>query len=217
MEGTPKSLTARETSLAFQHAAKRGLDLLGALLGLLGLALLLPFLAAAIWLESPGGLIYRQERIGRGGKPFTLFKLRTMLRGCAEPAENELPGAENELFKRHQKLPAHPCYTRVGRWLSRASLDELPQLWNVLRGEMSLVGPRPCLPIQSELYGAHYAAYLSRRPGLTGLWQVSGRNNLPFEERARLDAEYAAAWSLALDLKILLRTIRVVLTQEGVW
>jgi lipopolysaccharide/colanic/teichoic acid biosynthesis glycosyltransferase len=200
---------------AWQSQVKRGFDILGGLIGLVGFALLLPFLAAAILLESRGPVIFRQVRIGRSGQPFTLYKLRSMYTGCDK--ESTPPGGQNETFRRHQKVPFNPCYTKVGRWLSRTSLDELPQFWNILRGDMSLVGPRPCLPNQILFYGEYIHEYQSVRPGLTGLWQVSGRNRLSFEERARLDAQYVRNQTLALDIRILIKTVWVVLSQDGVW
>ncbi len=202
-----------------EEALRRALDLF---LALLALALALPLLllvAAAVRLDSPGPVLFRQERLGRGGRPFRLLKFRTMRPG----AEMELPlllqddPARRLSWEQFGKLWQDPRLTRSGRFLRRFSLDELPQLVNVLRGEMSLVGPRPILPSQREAYGPAFEAYRRVRPGLTGLWQVQGRNLTSFAERARLDALYLERRSLRGDLIILLRTLPCVLRGEGAY
>jgi lipopolysaccharide/colanic/teichoic acid biosynthesis glycosyltransferase len=153
----------------------------------------------AIRLESPGHPIYRQRRIGRHGRPFEIYKLRTMVRGA------EFTGAGLAVQEGDDRI------TRVGAFLRRTSLDELPNLWNVLRGEMSIVGPRPALSYELEHYAPEHFDRFDVRPGLTGLWQVSGRNAIGFVGMLELDAEYARTTSLRLDAMILLRTPLAVL------
>ena len=203
------------------EVVKRGLDLaLGGALALLGLPAA-ALIALAIKMDSRGPVLYRQRRVGRGGKYFTLLKFRSMTVGANELRPELAPGNEagGHLFK----LRRDPRVTRVGAWLRRFSLDELPQLVNVLKGEMSLVGPRP-LPTQDvprELGATPYRLWLERRrsvaPGVTGLWQVSGRSDLAFEQMVRLDLFYVESWSLALDLQILARTLPAILRGAGAY
>lgn len=192
--------------------AKRILDIFGALAGL---ALTAP-LMAAIWLTlslGPAPAIFGQTRIGRGGLRFRCLKFRTMTPG-AEAALTALPAGVSAEWAAHQKLAEDPRVTRFGALLRRWGLDELPQLINVLKGEMSLVGPRPVIPPETPGYPADhayaashaFAAYRAVRPGLTGLWQVSGGAETPHAERVRLDQAYVRRWSLLLDLKIILAT-----------
>lgn len=194
---------------------KRSLDLLVAALALLVSLPLFGLLALLIRLDSPGPIVLRQERVGQGGRRFWCYKLRTMYRDAdqllaALQAHNESSGP---LFK----MRNDPRCTRVGRVIRRLSLDELPQLWNVLKGEMSLVGPRPPLAPEVAQYEAWQLRRLETKPGLTGLWQVSGRSDLAFEEMVMLDILYVDHWSLSLDLKILLRTITAVLAARGAY
>jgi len=184
---------------------KRALDVAGSLLGLLLGAPVLIAAIAAIRLETPGHPIYRQRRIGRDGKPFDLLKLRTMVHG-AEHVGAGLAVAEGD-----------PRITRVGAALRRSSLDELPNLLNVLRGEMSLVGPRPTVPVQVEQYTERQRGRLRVKPGITGWAQVNGRASLPWSERIELDLWYVEHQSLALDLRILARTLRMVGTGQGLY
>lgn len=203
-------------------AARRLLDVsVASLLGIV-LAPVLLAIAVAIRLDSRGPVLFRQTRLGRGQQPFTVLKFRTMTTGCDEAAHREYVRAliagrdggarADGLYK----LTGDPRVTRVGGWLRRWSLDELPQLWNVLQGDMALVGPRPVIPYELENYPESWRRRFAVKPGLTGLWQVSGRNERTYEEMVRFDVEYAERASLTLDLSILLRTIRVVLTREGV-
>lgn len=183
-----------------------------------GLALLLPFLVVVgilVRLESPGPAIYRQQRVGRHGHLFTMYKFRSM---CAS-AESERVHlvASNEADGVLFKIQQDPRVTRLGRWLRRTSMDEMPQLWNVLRGEMSLVGPRPALPEEVARYDADPRRRLVVKPGMTGLWQVSGRSDLSWAEAVRLDVRYVDNWSLGLDLAILVRTIRAVVGRRGAY
>lgn len=178
---------------------------------------LLAVIAVGVWRSSPGPILYSQPRVGRRGNPFRFYKFRSMVTNSDEFLTSFLesdPDAKSR-WEEFQKLEDDPRITRFGRFIRRSSLDELPQLWNVLKGDMSLVGPRPCMVDQRVLYGHHWAAYCAVRPGLTGLWQVSGRNKLPYQQRVALDLEYVKRWSPWLDIKILLRTVRVVLTGDG--
>ena len=178
----------------------------------------LPLLAAlcvAIRLETPGPALFRQERIGRDGVPFTMLKLRSM--GVAAEAERTGLTLENEKDGVLFKIQLDPRVTPLGRRLRRYSLDELPQLWNVVRGDMSLVGPRPALPGEVAQYDIDPRRRLVVKPGVTGLWQVSGRSDLSWSESVRLDLKYVDNWSLGLDLKILVRTVRAVLGHRGAY
>ena len=195
------------------YALKRTFDLVVATLLMIVLSPLLLALALAVRLSSRGPVIYRSTRPGIGGAPFDCFKFRTMRTGAEQLQADleEVNEASGALFKiRHD-----PRLTRVGRFLRRYSLDELPQLVNVLRGEMSLVGPRP-LPMRDfqRLEEWHKKRYLVM-PGITGLWQVSGRSDLNFDDLVRLDFVYLENWSISLDLTILLKTIPAVITRRG--
>lgn len=192
---------------------KRSLDIAGSLLGLIVLS---PFLlAVALWIkrDSPGGAFFGQVRAGRGAETFRCWKFRTMVEDAEEKrAELEhLSEGPGLLFK----LKDDPRVTRAGRTLRRYSLDELPQLWNVLKGEMSLVGPRPALPSEVEQYDDWVRNRLKVKPGMTGLWQVSGRAETSFADYVRYDLFYIQNWSLSLDLWILWRTLRAVTRAEG--
>jgi lipopolysaccharide/colanic/teichoic acid biosynthesis glycosyltransferase len=162
-------------------------------------------LAVAIRLESPGNPIYRQIRVGKDGELFSIYKLRTMVRGA------EFTGAGLAIQEGDDRI------TRVGSFLRRYSLDELPNLWNVLRGQMSIVGPRPTIPIQVEQYTERQRGRLAVKPGITGWAQINGRASLPWAERIELDLHYVEHRSLALDLKILARTVVMVLTGQGLY
>ena len=187
------------------RALKRGLDLLIAGLGSIVCAPVVALLALAVRLESAGHPIYTQTRIGRDGEPFTIYKLRTMVSGA------EFSGAGLAINQGDDRI------TRVGAFLRRTSLDELPNLWNVLRGEMSIVGPRPTVPIQVAQYTERERGRLSVKPGITGWAQIHGRASLPWPERIELDLWYVEHQSLALDLRILARTAEMVLTGRGLY
>jgi exopolysaccharide biosynthesis polyprenyl glycosylphosphotransferase len=193
-------------------ALKRSTDVLAAAFGLVVLGPLLAIIALAITVGSRGPVLFRQERVGRDGRIFSMVKFRTMIDGAhgqqaALRDRNEADG----LFK----IAADPRITRVGGILRRASLDELPQLWNVLRGQMSLVGPRPLVPEDDQRVEGWYRRRLHLRPGMTGRWQVLGSARIPLHEMVKLDYLYAANWSLWLDVKILLRTIAFVVGRRG--
>jgi lipopolysaccharide/colanic/teichoic acid biosynthesis glycosyltransferase len=184
---------------------RRLLDILVSAAALLACAPLLALAMLAIRLESPGGVIYRQRRVGRGGRPFEVFKLRTMVDGA------EHIGAGLAINAGDSRI------TRVGALLRRSSLDELPNLLNVLRGDMSLIGPRPTLPVQVEQYTERQRLRLAVKPGITGWAQVNGRASLPWSERIELDIYYIEHRSLALDLKILSRTPAMVFAGAGLY
>lgn len=201
---------------------KRLFDLVVASVALIATAPLLVVLAAVVRATSPGPSLFRQTRVGRDRRPFTLYKFRTMYAGCPDAPHREYV---RELLTTDQPPAGGPCglyklqddarITPAGRLLRRLSLDELPQLLNVIRGDMSLVGPRPALTWEAELIGPVHGQRFLVAPGLTGLWQVSGRNWLTMRQGFDLDVEYVRRRSLALDVAILLRTIPVVLSARG--
>jgi lipopolysaccharide/colanic/teichoic acid biosynthesis glycosyltransferase len=169
--------------------------------------------AIAVRLESPGQAIFAQERTGEGGKRFGCYKFRTMVEN-ADELKAELAHL-NVLEPPDFKIPDDPRITRVGKFLRATSLDELPQLWNVLRGDMAIVGPRPT-SFSPDTYELWHTRRLDVRPGLTGLWQVTGRHNVDFDDRVRLDARYIRQRSISLDLQLILRTFGALLRREGV-
>lgn len=193
---------------------KRCLDIVGSCAGLAFSACLFPFIAIAIKLESPGPLFFGQTRVGENGRTFTCWKFRSMYQD-AEARKQELMHL-NEMEGAIFKIKNDPRVTRVGAFLRKTSLDELPQFWNVLIGEMSLVGTRPPTPAEVENYDNWQRKRICIKPGITGLWQVSGRNSVTdFDEVVRLDLQYIEGWSIATDLRLLLRTLKVVLFREG--
>jgi exopolysaccharide biosynthesis polyprenyl glycosylphosphotransferase len=196
-------------------AAKRVVDLVGSSLMLVFGAPILGLIALLVWLDSGRPVVFRQTRVGTEGRLFEIYKFRTMQQGAEADQERlrDLDEIEGAMFK----IRNDPRITRVGKLLRRTSLDELPQLLNVLRGEMSLVGPRPPTPNEVEHYEEWQKRRLQGRPGLTGLWQVSGRSLLSFDETALLDIFYIENWSLWLDFKIVLRTIPTVLLGDGAY
>jgi exopolysaccharide biosynthesis polyprenyl glycosylphosphotransferase len=194
--------------------AKRALDIFGSAVGLIVLSPVLLVIALAIKLTSRGPILFVHQRCGLGGRPFRFFKLRTMVAN-AEARKRELKHL-NEMSGPVFKIRRDPRITSLGRVLRKLSIDELPQLWNVLRGDMSLVGPRPPTLDEVERYTRRQVQRLSVMPGLTGLWQVSGRNNISdFDRWIDLDLEYARRWSMWLDLRILLKTVVVVALVRG--
>ncbi|MBZ6080737.1 sugar transferase [Streptomyces olivaceus] len=198
-----------------RRAVKEVVDRVGAALLLVALAPLMVLVALLVLADSRGGVLYRQRRVGKDGREFTIVKFRTMVAG-AEGARAALAD-RNEGAGLLFKLRRDPRVTRVGAVLRRYSVDELPQLFNVLTGSMSLVGPRPPLPEESAAYGPDIRRRLLVKPGLTGLWQISGRSDLPWEEAVRLDLRYVEDWSLALDTVILWKTLRAVLLGQGAY
>lgn len=211
--GVPLLFVRRTGMNRAQQVLKRAIDVTGSLFGLI---LLSPFLAAiALWIKrgSEGGAFFGQARVGQDGDVFTCWKFRTMIKDAEKQQVNleHLSDGPGLLFK----LKDDPRVTKAGKFLRRYSLDELPQLWSVLRGEMSLVGPRPALTSEVERYDDWIANRLQVKPGMTGLWQVSGRTETSFEDYVRYDLFYIQNWSLSLDLWILWRTLRAVTTAEG--
>jgi exopolysaccharide biosynthesis polyprenyl glycosylphosphotransferase len=194
---------------------KTMLDYLGAAGLLLCLAPLLLLIGLLVKLDSPGPILYRRRVLGQAGRPFDAFKFRTMVADAE--ALLAADAALREAFAKGYKLKDDPRVTRLGRLLRRTSLDELPQLFNVLRGEMSLVGPRMIAPDEAERYGKWQLNLLTVKPGITGPWQVQGRSDIPYEERVRLSMHYIRNYSLWLDLEILLRTVMVVLRGKGAY
>ncbi len=202
-----------------QMFLKRFLDLLLTITAGVVAFLLLFALAVVVRLDSRGPALFKQQRLGRGGRHFTVYKFRTMAANAGELLEKHLaenPDARRE-WEENQKLKDDPRITRVGRFLRKTSLDELPQLINVLKGDMSLVGPRPIVDDEIAHYGKEYAIYTRVKPGLTGLWQVSGRNNLPYADRVWLDHYYVCNWSIWLDILIIARTVPEVLHCSGAY
>ncbi len=210
-------ITIEVPTSRFYDSVKRAVDIFLAGVALVALAPLLALCALAIRLDSAGPILFRQERVGEGGSVFTILKFRSMranadpgvhhqyvtsyIRGDGEPGEDDGP----------YKLVGDSRVTRVGSWLRKTSLDELPQLWNVVRGEMSLVGPRPPIPYEVEQYQLAHMRRLAVKPGITGLWQVGGRNTTTFDEMVEMDVEYIRNRSLGLDLWIMLKTVPVML------
>jgi lipopolysaccharide/colanic/teichoic acid biosynthesis glycosyltransferase len=213
----PGAAATASASTRRRLVVKRAIDFGFALAGLAILAPVLLILAIIVKLDSPGPAFFRQIRVGARGRRFSIVKFRTMVRDAEHilDADPQLRQAyEANDFK--LAVDDDPRITRIGRFLRATSLDELPQLWNVLWGDMSLVGMRPIEPAQvSALYREQAPIYYAGRPGLTGLWQVSGRSEISDDKRARLDLEYAENWSLGLDVRILLRTVPAVLTRRG--
>ncbi len=211
---------ARKNGLSrFDLSIKYAMDIL---LSLIGIIVLLPcflLIALLIKLDSPGSVFYMQERIGKNKRRVRIVKFRTMVKDADEVLQAYLranPSAKQE-WEQNQKLKDDPRITRVGKWLRKYSLDELPQFFNVLKGELSLVGARPIVESEAHHYSNHFDLYASAKPGLTGLWQVSGRSCTTYEERVRYDVYYVHNWSIWLDLYILLRTVWVVLSRDGAY
>jgi exopolysaccharide biosynthesis polyprenyl glycosylphosphotransferase len=194
---------------------KRVMDVAIGFILLLVIAPFMLLLALAIKIDSPGQVIFRQKRVGAHGEEFVVFKFRSMREGAEEEKERLLEF--NEMNGPLFKMREDPRTTRLGRFLRRSSLDELPQLFNVLRGEMSMVGPRPHTSAEVAQYQSWQRQVLEAPPGMTGLAQVSGRSQLSFDEQCLLDIYYIENWSPALDLKILLRTVPKALSGEGAY
>ena len=199
--------------------AKRVIETMLAFLLIVLLSPLLAAIALAVKADNRGPVLYRHDRAGRYGRPFKMLKFRTMHHDSDSRLQEILrhDSAKRREHEKYRKLFDDPRHSRIGRLLRRYSLDELPQLVNILRGEMLLVGPRPYVASELDDFPTAHDIILSAVPGLTGLWQVRGRNNLPFEERIRLDVAYATAYSARTDIAILLRTIPAVLRGTGAY
>jgi exopolysaccharide biosynthesis polyprenyl glycosylphosphotransferase len=224
----PLDLDGPMESHGFQIALKRGMDILGSLVGLILFSPLMLATAIAIKMTSPGPIIFKQSRIGRKGLRFQFYKFRSMYWNIDDQIHREYVTnlIKGDLDKINQgdgetrlfKMKSDPRVTRVGKIIRKTSIDELPQFFNVLKGEMSLVGPRPPLPYEFEKYEPwHLRRILEAKPGVTGLWQVGGRSTTSFDEMVRLDLRYIQNWSFWLDLKILLKTVRAVIPSKGAW
>ncbi|HEX8771025.1 MAG TPA: sugar transferase, partial [Acidimicrobiales bacterium] len=199
----------------FQALVKRTLDLVAATVFLILAAPMMAVIAVVVRLDSKGPSLFRQKRVGKDGRLYVIYKFRSMVTDAEEHLDDlqDANGADGVLFKLHHD----PRVTRVGGALRRLGLDELPQLFNVLKGEMSIVGPRPALPKETARYTDEVSARLRVKPGLTGLWQVNGRHDLEFEEYVRYDLFYVQNWSLALDLYVILKTLPALLRRQGAY
>lgn len=217
--GLLRTLPADASNASDAHPAvhsrlKRGLDILGAIVGLLLTACLFLPIAVALWLDDPGPILYSQMRCGWRGQPFRIWKFRSMVVN-ADQLKHKVPNqASGHIFKNDRD----PRITRVGRFLRRTSLDELPQFWNVLGGEMSLVGTRPPTLDEVQQYSNRHWQRLEVKPGITGEWQVNGRSSVTdFEAIVALDLRYQQRWSIGYDLKLILKTIELVLQRKGAY
>jgi lipopolysaccharide/colanic/teichoic acid biosynthesis glycosyltransferase len=212
-------LRIARTPRPWEDYARRIVDIVVGVVLIVILAPVLLAIPVLILLSSPGPVLFRQQRVGLNRAPFTIFKYRTMVLGCDDRAHRELISrelrGEDTIVDGSSKLHADPRVTRVGAFLRRTSLDELPQLFNVLRGEMSLVGPRPCLPWESEMFPAAFAPRFSVRPGITGLWQISGRSAMGTLDMLQLDLVYVRARGFWRDLVIIALTIPSMLRSDG--
>lgn len=198
-----------------KQAVKRAIDIVGSCLLMLCAGPLLPLIVLAIKLDSPGPLLFRPRIIGKGGREFWTYKFRTMRVGALEQllADRELL----EQYKQNLKIKNDPRVTRVGRILRKTSLDELPQLWSVLKGDLSLVGPRMLAQLELDKFGDNRAKLLSVKPGLAGLWVASGRQSVDFSSRLELELAYVDTWSLSLDMWLLLKTCWVMIRTVGAY
>lgn len=198
-----------------QLALKRAVDLVGGLMLLAVLMVPAAVIALLIRIDSRGGPLLTQPRVGKNGRIFHMYKFRTMCQDAhARIADLQ---ALNEQAGPIFKIRNDPRMTRIGRWLRKLSIDEIPQLLNVVRGDMSLVGPRPPLPHEVQVYTRHQLRRLGARPGLTGLWQVSGRSTLPFDDMVALDIQYIEEWTLLRDMMILVKTLPAVVSTRGAY
>ena len=193
---------------------KRLMDIIGSIVGLAITAVLTVFLAPAILIESRGPLIFKQKRVGKNGRFFYVYKFRSMYKDAEERKKALIE--KNEMKGLMFKMTDDPRITKVGKFIRKTSLDELPQFFNILKGDMSLVGTRPPTVDEFKMYESYHKRRLSMKPGLTGMWQVSGRSDIEdFEEVVRLDLEYIDNWSIGLDIKIILKTIAVIFKHKG--
>ena len=206
-----------EAAKPSEYPLKRTVDIVASTLALVFLAPLMILVALLVWVLDPGPVIYVQDRIGFGGKRFRIFKFRTMDTRAEDMLTGLLTSDPVSLsqWNERQKLSSDPRVTRFGYFLRMSSIDELPQLLNVLKGDMSLVGPRPIVASERVRYGRHFSDYSRLRPGITGLWQVSGRNNTTYRRRVALDVTYGRRMSLAFDLKIMWNTLPAIVEAEG--
>ncbi|HEX7638983.1 MAG TPA: sugar transferase [Burkholderiaceae bacterium] len=212
--------TSRRVGLNFlEHTLKRAFDLASVVVILALFGWLMLIIAVAVRLTG-GGVIFGHERVGRGGRVFRCYKFRSMVPNSEEVLRQllETDAEAREQWARDFKLKDDPRITRIGRFIRKTSLDELPQLWNVVKGEMSIVGPRPVIQTEfDQYYGNAREHYLSVPPGLTGLWQVSGRNDLDYVQRVELDKRYVETWNVFSDFMIVMRTVKVMIGRHGAY
>jgi exopolysaccharide biosynthesis polyprenyl glycosylphosphotransferase len=213
MDGIPMLAFVRTPTDVVALALKRAFDIVASALALAVLSPVLAAVAVAVKLESPGPVLFGQRRVGRNGRAFRMLKFRSMY--VDAEARLDALRAQNEMSGPVFKMRNDPRVTRLGRFLRRSSLDELPQFWNVLKGEMSVVGPRPPVPSEVHEYKRWQRRRLSVRPGITCIWQISGRSNVDFDRWMELDLQYIDSWSLAGDIAICLKTIPAVLSARG--
>lgn len=222
----PFELENSRTASELKLLVKRGVDIVGSIIGIVALMPVMLITVLAIKATSPGPVIFRQIRLGKQGAPFTFYKFRSMHVGMDDQIHREyiqdfIDGHHVKINQGNEEKPlfkikSDPRTTRVGRFIRKTSIDELPQLFNVLQGDMSLVGPRPPLPYEAEKYQPwHLRRILEMKPGITGLWQVEGRSKTGWDDAVRLDIRYIQNWSLLFDLKILLKTVKEVLRCRG--
>ena len=226
-KGAEHAVQTTKQHPSVKSKTKRIIDIAISASGLLFLSPILGIIAALIKLDSPGPAVFKQKRVGLNGKLFEFYKFRSMYQNAPSQKHKTYikklihgePKLRNDSKKKRKvfKLASDERVTRIGRIIRRTSLDELPQLVNVLKSEMSLVGPRPAITYEVEMYKDWYKRRLSVRPGITGLWQISGRSERTFDEMVELDLEYIDNWSLFLDLKALWKTVFVVLKRKGAW
>ena len=214
MSGCAVLTTSIKTATFYQMVAKRMMDIAGGIVGLILTAFLFVIFAPIIYIQSPGPIFFAQERVGRNGRRFKMYKFRSMYPD-AEKRKKELMD-QNKMNGLMFKMDNDPRIIPIGRLMRRTSIDEFPQFWNVLKGDMSLVGTRPPTVDEYEQYEKHHRVRLAIKPGLTGMWQISGRSDITdFEEVVALDNQYINDWNLRLDIKILFRTVKVVLQHKG--
>lgn len=202
-----ENIKENKAKLSFYEICKRAIDIIGAISGLLLLSPVIVIVACAIKFTSKGSMFFSQKRVGKNGELFDMYKFRSMVVN-AEELKEKLE-QQNERYGPMFKMKDDPRVTKVGRFIRKTSLDELPQLWNVLKGEMSLVGPRPSLPKEVAQFENWMCKRLTVKPGLTCYWQVSGRNNIGFEEWMRLDNKYVDERNLWIDIKLIFKTVLV--------
>ena len=227
MAGMPIVALKRTPLDGWGRIVKRVFDLVASIFGLIVLSPLFAAIAILIKITDPGSVYYRHKRLSRAGKVIYVYKFRSMktrfskgkFKGLNDIEVFQALGRDDLIdeFRRDQKVKRDPRVSAIGGFLRRSSLDELPQLINILRGDISLVGPRPIVESELKKYGSGRHTLLSLKPGLTGLWQVSGRNDISYDERVKLDLYYIENWSLWLDIRIILRTIWIVLTNKGAY
>lgn len=209
----------KNLKIKIENIIKRIIDICGGLIGIIALIPLtiVIYIARIILHENDGPIFYEQLRIGKNGKTFRLYKYRSMVIGADEKLHKYLEENEEarKEYKEYKKLKNDPRITKVGKFIRKTSLDEFPQFINVLKGEMSLVGPRPYLPREKEDMGEYYNYIIESRPGITGYWQIAGRSDVTFEERLKMDCNYNKNKNLKTDLKILIKTVLNVVKKEG--